>query len=487
MGIGDFALSLRQLDRLRDGEVLGSPRPSVCRVLEADFGYPVKLLLGPEADIPLGGRDLDSVDQSDRTLSTLDFVAWIADQSGIPFDGVYTAVADLADKLSTEPPAVRAAKDHARSRIGRAEIAQIVQGYYGGPAAGFYGAAFGDGPPLSLSVVTAPQWVGLDIALDAGHQDFRLSRAEGAAFVHVAPTAIGAAVARLAAVEISDQVLMNNPLYRLTAVDVSQNRISATLGVTTFAAYALTADLLEDELLDSIAGIPHEPRGNGLPLRDLYLPSIDGARSLDQRICAGGPACLLAVATADDYLVAIQERSRRVINVPGRLAVIPKAFHQPLGGTQETALSESIERELEEELLGRQDLEELSAETARRAAPRHPQAISEPMRWLLEHPDVYHLTCTAFGINMLSGNYEFACTVIIDDPTWWDTYGDRVQANWEAKRLHCYSTRHPERISDLIADPRWSNEGLFALLEGLRSLATHDPSRVSLPPIAVSL
>jgi hypothetical protein len=45
-----------------------------------------------------------------------------------------------------------------------------------------------------------------------------------------------------------------------------------------------------------------------------------------------------------------------VVNVVGRLAVIPKAFHGPTVEPQaEADLSASVHRELEEELLGRDE------------------------------------------------------------------------------------------------------------------------------------
>src|SRR2546421_6633807 len=45
MGVRDFALSLRQLDRWLAGDLATLPRPSLCRVVEAEFGYPVQRLL----------------------------------------------------------------------------------------------------------------------------------------------------------------------------------------------------------------------------------------------------------------------------------------------------------------------------------------------------------------------------------------------------------------------------------------------------------
>src|SRR6266513_2039554 len=51
MGVRDFALSVRQLDRWLAGEVATLPRPTLCRVVEAEFGYPVQQLLAISGDL----------------------------------------------------------------------------------------------------------------------------------------------------------------------------------------------------------------------------------------------------------------------------------------------------------------------------------------------------------------------------------------------------------------------------------------------------
>lgn len=218
-----------------------------------------------------------------------------------------------------------------------------------------------------------------------------------------------------------------------------------------------------------------------------HYTSVQSAFSFQDRVCAGGPACLLAVARPDDYVLIVQERSTQVVNVAGKLAVIPKAFHQPITDLHDCQLSASIERELEDELLGRRDLEQLSPDAGRLAEPRHPLTISEPMRWLLDHPDAYQVHCTGFGVNALTGTYEFPCLIVVDDNHWWSAYGDRVEANWETTRLRCYSSRDADGIATLIADPKWSNEGLFAFLQGLRRLSEVTPGKVSLPVIEVGV
>lgn len=484
MGARDFRLSLRQLDRWFANEISTLPRPSVCKVIEAEFGHPAELLLGPDNAV-LASTHRTAADQLDRELRTVDLVSWIADKSRSDFHDVYVEVVKMADQLSAVPPAVRAADEHARSVLTRASIAEAVERYYGSPITGFYSATIERGPAISLTVLTNPRWIDLAIPLDSQHEMIGLSKADPESSRELAPVEVRAAIKRIASIEIGQTVLLNNSLYRLTDLIIDANSIAATLGMTSFAAYALTADLLEVELIDSLVDTRNGGPQADLPLRNLYLPTISSATEFENRLCAGGPVCLLAIARDEDYLLLIQERSSRVINVAGRLAVIPKAFHQPLNELGETALSASIERELEEELLGRQDLEQISLDAGRRAAPRHPRSVSEPMRWLLDHPDDFHLQCTGFGINMLSGNYEFSCLVIIDNPEWWRSYGDRVEANWEAMRLRSYSSQDCDGQATLIGDPKWSNEGLFALLQGLRRLAQHNPTRTRVPDIEV--
>ena len=481
LGINDFALSLRQLDRWLARGLITRPRASVCRVLEAEFGYPVEVLLGPEGEAPAASvRGAEHA----RTLRTTDFIAWLADHTDMPFGAVYAAVAEAADRAEAVPFAARAAAEHAKASHTQGEIAAAVQNYYAGPK-GFYAATVGE-TELSLSVLIEPEWVDLRLPLDQDHQRFHLERTSAASQpITLPPVGLGAAIERLASVEVANTVVFDNPLYQLLSLDVSAGVVTGRFGLTSFAAYALTGDLLEAELVE-VMSAQTAPK-NRHPVRDLYLPTRAAATAFDQRVCAGGPACLLAVARPDDYLLLVQKRSGRVVNVAGRLAVIPKAFHQPINdAAQEINLSVTVGRELEEELLGRTDLEGLSADDARRVAPLHLEALSEPMRWLIDHPYGYLVEATAFGINMVSGNYEFACLAIVDDPAWWTQYGNRLQGNWEAAQVLAYSSRDTEGLAHLAADPTWSNEGLFALVEGLRRLGDHNPAKTAIPPISVT-
>jgi hypothetical protein len=102
----------------------------------------------------------------------------------------------------------------------------------------------------------------------------------------------------------------------------------------------------------------------------------------------GGPVALTAIARnrggRHDYVLLVQERSGRVLNAARRLAVIPKAFHQPIIDLEEESnLALTIEREMAEELFGRPEVD-LEGKGNRRADPMRPDQLSEPMRWLVD-------------------------------------------------------------------------------------------------------
>lgn len=475
MDVASFSLTTRQLDRLLAGDLKGRPRSSTSAVLEEEFGFPISLLLAPADHVVLAGDG--GVIHHRRALGRPELVAWLADAASAGFEAVYDRVADAVGRLVDAPPARRAHEAHERGKLPRRAIAEAVQAYYDAPQA-FYSAAVA-GPSgtdevlsLSLSVMVEPSWTGLDVPLGGAHERTRVVADHHAPPVAIGPVVFAAAAERLARVEAGISVLTDNPLHRLRDATVDREDLDLVFGLTRFVAYALTVDLMEDELMSSLVAAPRTER-RSLPIRDRYLPTIEAATAFDERICAGGPACLLAIAREEDYLLVVQERSATVLNSTGRLAVVPKAFHQPLSETSESAVSATLRRELEEELLGRDELDQISPDARQRVAPGHRSAWSAPMRWLDDHNDAFVLVATGFGINMVSGNYEVACLAIVDDPTWWDLHAEALRGNWEMRRTIACSSKDTGGLLALLADPRWSDEGLFAFLEGLRRLRAH--------------
>lgn len=479
MGESTYALSERQLRRWMSGDMASATtaRAANVRVVETEFGWPIDALLAVD-DRPDRLAPTVPVDGG-QVIACEDLVRWVAAHSEVGLSDAYLAVVGSVAGIEREPAFGRPSKS--AQAIDRVRVTDALATYYGHDPR-FYRASVG-GYQVEASVLAEPGWTGLAVPLTGTGEHFTLDTPRAPRPVRLDRKQAEAALGRLASVETTGTVVVNNALYDLNGIEISADRLAARLGTSDFAAYALTADLLEQELLEHLASGNRALRQVAMPLRDAWLPGIDAALDIGARLCVGGPVCLLAIAEDDHYRMLIQERSTRVLNATGMLSVIPKAFHQPVHDLLgDAALSATIERELEEELFGRTDLDQLAAETHRRIAPLHPEAASVPMRWLHNHRGAWRMECTGFGINLVSGNYEFACLVVVHDPEWWQRFGHLLEANWEAERVHSLASTDGDGIVHLVADPRWSNEGLFAFTEGLRRLAEIDPTKVAVAP-----
>jgi hypothetical protein len=148
---------------------------------------------------------------------------------------------------------------------------------------------------------------------------------------------------------------------------------------------------------------------------------------------------------------------------------VPKSFHQPMTDYQADArITTTLRRAMEREMFGRQDAGALIGRQA--ADPMHPARLSEPMRWLTATPGRMRAEVTGFGFNLVSGNYEVASLVTIEDEEFWTTHGGEIQAGWESASLRIVSSRDTDSIAQILADPAWSNEGLFAFSAGRKAL-----------------
>jgi hypothetical protein len=249
-------------------------------------------------------------------------------------------------------------------------------------------------------------------------------------------------------------------------------------------------DLLEGEIIDELSDGKAVNPGT-LPLRDHLMHDMGSVLDIKNRICSGGALALCAIArpsgrsrrSAPDYVLLVQERSGRVLNASRRLAVIPKCFHEPIVDyDDDTQIGSTLRREMEEELFGREEVDGTIG-AARLADPMHPSKLSDPMRWLMSNEESWRLECTGFGLNLVSGNFEFASLIVIHDEDFWLNHGGHIVANWESDGLRQYSSLDRKRLVELIADPAWSNEGVFALLQRLRRLSQIGSARVDLPNV----
>jgi hypothetical protein len=481
------------------GRLLGwAPSPDLLMAWETTVAPPGHIVIACEivagSKVPREAREAVAAENDEirltRDLHVAASLDWLDRHAAWP-PGM--ARRKVAARLSALDPRDLQDAGHRRGRITRQQVAAALSTYY---APGFDGCqpyrARCCGEPLETSVLTRPGWLDLDIPLHAMRQSVILSSSHPPLALDFDGLMADAAVQRLAEIIMTGTRLVNAPIYDLTSIQAAQGVLSATVTVAEFAAYALTMDLLETELVDAVAD-GRDCLPGTLPLRDRFLPDAATVLGVDQRLCAGGPLALCAIARpasrtraeSADYLLLIQERSESVLNAARRLAVIPKAFHQPLSDhAADAALAATLERELEEELLGRDDVDSTQQEQLR-AYPMHPSLLSEPMRWLADYSggERWMMECTGFGLNLVSGNFEFASLIVITDEEWWTRFGGNIQANWESAGLRCYSSLDRDLLAQLCHDPAWSNEGLFALLQGFRRLAAIDEGRVNLPTI----
>ncbi|OLF10479.1 transcriptional regulator [Actinophytocola xinjiangensis] len=377
-----------------------------------------------------------------------------------------------------------------RGRVDQWRIADALHTYYPDRTTGHgqYVAAL-HGEEALTSVLTHPDWLDLACPLLPPADKITVTNTTPDNDLTLDANSAGRAAQRIAETLALNIRMLDGPLFRLTQVAPRAGEIAATTEVTRFVRYALTMDLLEGELVDALAtNEPLEP--GSLPLRDKYLPNIKSVLDLPERLCCGGTLALCAIARpADplrgpaDYVLLVQERSGHVVNAARRLAVIPKGFHEPLTDYRADAhIGATLRREMEEELFGRDDIDSTNG-LPLRADPMHPSRQSEPMRWLMAEPGRLRMECTGFGLNLVSGNFEFAGLIVIDDEEFWQHYGGHIEANWEATSLRQYSSLDRSMLTELIGDGAWSNEGLFALLQGLRRLTQVGGNRVDAPEI----
>src|SRR5256886_9496359 len=287
-------------------------------------------------------------------------LAWLDERAGWPPGEARRYVAQLLTNVDRRQLQDRANR---RSRVGRSAIASALAGYYHRRVPGYdaYRANCA-GDQISTSIITRPDWLDVRLPLGRGRDRLEVEWASSEVADGLDDTSARAAAVRLAEALATGTRIVNTPLYRLLKIKLSSSGLVGSVAITEFITYALTLDLLENELIDALA--ERKPaRPGSLTLRDRYLPTLSSVVNVGQRLCAGGALALFAAARPaggrrrhGDYVLLVQERSGRVLNAARRLAVIPKSFHEPLiDYVDEAQLAAKLERGMEEELFRRSD------------------------------------------------------------------------------------------------------------------------------------
>lgn len=423
------------------------------------------------------GRRLDAGTHLASALDWLDGIRQVGDG---------TTAGEVEELLAGAGERELRAAGRARARVDRRQVAQVVRDYYRAAAGYGHVTLAHEGGQAATTILSSESWNRASLDLRTGTDAFAL---EHPAEIPLEPDAdlVPAAVHRLAEILVGRTRFIDAPVYRLLTTHPAGRGVGATFGLDSFARYALSWDLLEAEAIDVVRGV-----GTELRLRDRLLPDVGSVLDPASRICVGGAQALCAFARPasgsgpGDYLLLVQSRSPLVVNAAGRLAAIPKCFHQPINDAAgEVSIGASLLRELEEELFGRAEVD-LGAGGPPLADPMHPSRLTEPMRWLLDSHD-WDLQETGFGFNLISGNYEFCALLAVRDEQFWSRYGGTIEGNWEASGLRRYSSMDAEGLAVLLTDPTWSDEGLVTFARGLTRLAELDPGRVALPPLEIGV
>lgn len=343
-----------------------------------------------------------------------------------------------------------------------------------------------DGHTLHSAMAVLPEWIGLINPLDNTH--------EIASFIPVHPPKVEFAQEQvlhlLHTIELMNLRLWGGPIYRLLNVDLSSRLTKSSFAEVDFLHYRFTVGLVVDELVDALSKYDFSvdkvlANANSLlPVRNRVLPDGQSLLNFRERICAGGITMVFAMPRPkpyNDFIFPIQQRSASVADGQGMLSIIPRGFHESLTDQQkDVAPSISCYREVYEELFGGKEVEKHTERL------RHDWFFGErQMRWFIDHKESYELICTCFGVDMVSGNYQFGTVLIIHDEEYWDTFGREMEANWEGKErtTRIISTKDSAAVEKLIKQGNWTGEGLQTLCEGLFYLKKKYPRRLSLPNI----
>jgi transcriptional regulator with XRE-family HTH domain len=285
------------------------------------------------------------------------------------------------------------------------------------------------------------------------------------------------------------------PIYRLVNLDMSADCLTAAFSLDWFSCYRfLGGPALMDELIRAMSATPLDVnkvlarRRELLPLHELLVPDGDSLLRFRDRLCGGGIVVLTAMARPapeNDFIMPIYRRSQRVSDSQGAFTTVPRGYHQPMVvADTERNLSFSVYRELYEELFGGEDAER----GVRHYRPDWFFRKSEPLQWLLTHPEAYTLECTGFGMNLRLGDYTFVILLAVHDEEFYRRYGDFITDNWEASEevgdKQLISSKHFEKLSGLIQNAtQWDGAALFGFVEGLLRLRQLASQRVNLPEI----
>ena len=370
---------------------------------------------------------------------------------------------------------------------------ELLRAYYGvddldASPTGFYAFEL-EGRPIRTSVLTKIKWLDLSLKLTLDGDNYVLH--DGAP--NLPDIALPREPAKRLAMDLKhrETKLVNRNAFRLISIGSQRAHPRFTFSEMRYLQHKLTSGLLEPELRDAlftcnfnVQTIMRE-RQTRLPLRDRLLPNIRSILQFSDRVCTGGVAAVLAIATGDEndeFLIPIYRRSGKVARNPFMLSIAPSGVHSAeIEVQREVNIICTIFREFFEEL---QKGEDTGRESISRLKWDWYFSLCPALVWLREHPDSWCMECVTFSLNSFSGGYGFGVLWIIQDPEFWKTYGGELSVNWEisevAERLHSKDT---SAIARILTKQDWADECQMIMVECIMRLAKKFPNKCRIPSI----
>jgi hypothetical protein len=344
------------------------------------------------------------------------------------------------------------------------------------------------------TVFTTSERVGLSLPLHSVETEYTSTSLEPSypeGFIHLSERRAEKVLKKL---DLLGVRIWDQDLFRLVADPFEESRLKLSFSLSRYFRYRFTAGLLEDEVFDALASKEGDiaailqSRNSTLPMRQALLPTISCLSNLDDRISAGGLACVVAMARGapyNDYCIPLQIRSDAVAEGRGAYTASLQAWHQPMTADlqNEAKLYWSVLREMFEEVYGGDEVE---AESRRL---RYDWYLDEcpGVAYVHKNPDAVTLEFLGIGMNALLGTYDCAVLLAIHDPKYWDTYSSALKRNWEAKKIRALSTRRISSVLERIFTGGWLDQSMFGLSQGLLRLHEIAPKYVELPDLDFEL
>ncbi len=351
-------------------------------------------------------------------------------------------------------------------------IDEALKQYYKGENSLYRVSVNGD--VVSLPILTKQNWVGLEGSLN----DFVGGMEHSKTTSHHNETIEGVAQemyvkqrrgGRNVEPEFfnTDSIIWNGSTYRIQNFH-NKNDVSFTLNESDFYSYVSVQERLLRELHHTMQELniehPNEVHieriESRLPRRNSIASSFDEIINWENYFHIAAPVCLLAVnRLGNSPEIFLVERSRDVLHEPESMSVAPAGEVTPDTGLGPD-FQQAVVRELVEEFMG--------------VPENHYRSVSDTNElerrvWAHVVAGQISIKRTGLAFSVDSPRPCFAGLVYVRDPDIGEWIKDKLQINWEFKRVAQHELPLKEVPSGMDT-PSASTPGAFAFFEGLRSL-----------------